>query len=177
MVSFGPATQSYDYTHMYSFVDDRKSKEALKMCVPKGTVYAYIHDNHGFSKFNKVIMHAKMDGQLGDVEYDNTLLAVEDKYLKHIPDSWFDTMDDGLAKQILNASTLRRVIDKELLTSSPVSYFPTLNSWDQLYVTNISGRTRVNECASVVSWDHRFNNGIVHLLNNIIVPNDNTYLN
>jgi uncharacterized surface protein with fasciclin (FAS1) repeats len=162
---------------MYSFEDYRKSQEKPKMCVNKNTVYGYIYNNPQFSKFRKIVEHATMRGQLNDDQFHCTLFVPSDENLKHIPHEWFDKMDNGLAKQILAASTLNRKIDKDLVTSSPVSYYTTKNPRARMYITNISGKTRINECASVVGWNINMDNGMIHLVDNIITPTYNTYIN
>jgi len=147
------------------------------MCVYENSIYSVLAKDTRFTKFKKVVDHAGAAGILMDRQFDGTLFPPSDNHLSHIPDVWFDRMDNGLAQQILQASIINRSIDKDLITSSPVSYFNTRNPQMLMYVTNISGKTRINECANIIEYDLQFDNGIIHILDNIIVPTDNTYLN
>lgn len=175
MVSTGPDTQSYNFTHMYSFVDYRGNR--AEPCITKGSIYDFLHRNKNFSKFRTIVERAMAIGQLNDVEADFTILVPSDEHLRHIPTEYFNEMDDGLARQILKASSINRRIDKKLITSSPVSYFITLNPRMRMYVTNISGVTRINNCAKIIKYDIELNNGLIHLVDGLIAPNFDHFLN
>lgn len=175
MVSVGPDKQSYDFTHMYSFVDYRSDEH--KLCLTKGSIFHYIYSNSKFSKFRKIVEHASMEGQLDSSQADFTIFIPTDDYLRHIPDWYFDQMDNDTAVRILKSSTLSRQINKDLLMSSPVSYFKTRNPRMRMYVTNISDKTQINNCASVVKYDIVLNNGIIHLIDGLIEPSNDTFMN
>jgi Fasciclin domain len=166
---------SYMYTHMYSFTDYRGPEG--KMCVNSGTIYDYLNSNPQCSKFKKIVDRSHMSGQLNEQQANFTIMVATDNYLQHIPNEYFDNMDDGLARQILKASTMIRVVDKKILVSSPVSYYNTLNPEMRMYVTNIGGRTRINNCSSVVQYDLNLYNGTVHIVDNLVVPSDAHFMN
>lgn len=176
MVSFAPNTQSYLYNHMSFFVDYQSDKDP-EMCINRGSIYDYINRNPQFSKFKKIVDTAKMMGFLNDEQITSTIFIPSDQFLEHIPQSFFDTMDDGLAREILSASTLPKIIASDLLTSSPVSYFYTKNPAMRMYVTNISSRTRLNNCATVVKYNVWCTNGIIHLIDNLIEPSEDHFMN
>lgn len=175
MVSVGPDRQSYDFTHMYSFVDYTSDKEPMP-CMTEGSIFHFLYNNPKFSRFKQIIEKASMQGQLDSGQADLTIFIPTDDYIRHIPSQYFDDMDDGLAHQILNASTLNRRIGKDLLTSSPVSYFTTRNRRMRMYVTNISGKTQINNCVSVVKYDILLNNGIIHVIDGLIEPSNDTFM-
>lgn len=176
MVSLGPDTQSCNYSHMYSFVDLANSHEP-QLCINKDSIYDFLHKNPHFSKFKQIVHRAKMEGQLNEIQANFTLFIPSDSSLQDIPQDFFDKMDDGLARQILKSSSLLRKIDKYLITSSPVAYYRTMDPTMRMYVTNISGRTQINNCVSVVKYDIVLNNGIIHLVDGLIVPSDDTFMN
>lgn len=176
MVSCGPDTQSYLYTHMWSFVDRRKGPEAKKMCVDDKSIFGFIYNNPMFSKFRLIIERAEMEGQLNSSQANCTIFVPPDANLKHIHESFFQKIDSGTAKQILNASTLNRKIDKSLITSSPVAYYTTKDPKFKMYVTNISGKTRINNCATVIGYNGDFSNGMIHLVDNIIMPTEDKFM-
>lgn len=176
MVSYGPDTQSLNLTHMYSFVDYRSNK-IPNMLLTKGSIYDYIHSEPEFSKFKTIIERAGMINQLNSPQANFTIMIPSDVYLNHIPCDYFEYMDDGLARQILACSTINRRIDRELITSSPVSYYVTRNPQMRMFVTNIGGVCNINNCADIVKYNIICNNGIIHIVNNLIAPNEDTFIN
>ena len=166
---------SYMYTHMYSFTDYRGSES--KMCLNKGTIYDYISSNPSFSKFKTIVERAGMKGQLNELQANFTIMIPSDEHLNHIPVEYFNKMDDGLARQILKASSIIRILDKKIITSSPVSYYNTLNQEMRMYITNIGGKTRINNCCSIVNYDISLCNGMIHVVDNLVVPSDAHFMN
>lgn len=177
MVSVGPDTQSYNFTHMYSFVDLNELNSNTKPKVTKGSIYDFIDSNPSFTKFKTIITHAKNIGLLNDIQANCTALIPNDENLKHIPDEYFCRMDDGLARQILASSIIDRKIDGKLLTSSPVAYYITRNPSMRMYVENINSCTTVNSCARVIKFDIKCNNGLIHVIDNLIIPNNDHFMN
>lgn len=175
MVSTAPNSQVYNFTHMYSFVDLRSNKDP-EVCINPGSIYDFLNKNN-CSKFKKVVERAGMIGQLNDKQADFTVLVPTDNFLAHIPAQYFEKMDDGLARQILDSSVIRKKIDKKLITSSPVAYYNTRNPQMRMYITNISGKTQVNNCATIVKYDINCTNGLIHLVNNILAPNMDHFMN
>lgn len=176
MVTLGPDTQSYNYTHMYDF-QDLANPDRPQICINKGSMYDFLHKHPKFTRFMEIIRKAKMEGQLNEIEASFTLFIPTDDFLNHMPNDFFEKMDDGLARQILNASSIRRKIDKSLITSSPVAYYSTMNPRMRMYVTNISGITQINECLSIVQYGLNFNNGMIHVIDGLIIPNNNHFMN
>ena len=175
MVSYAPNTQSYNFTHMYDFQDLRAKKQP-EMCITPGTLYDFIAKNN-FTKIKLIIDRAKMSGQMMDPQADCTLIIPTDDFLSDIPDEYFSRMDDGLARQLLDSCTLNRKIEGKLLRSSPVCYYFTRKPEMRMYVTNISSKTKVNNCVNVVSFDNMTSNGIIHVVDGLITPNYDHFLN
>lgn len=176
MVSFAPTTQACLFNHMSSFVDYQSDVDP-KMCINKGSIYDFIYNNPKFSKFRKIVDTANRMGFLNEDQANCTIFIPSDDNLRHIPQSYFDTMDDGLARQILASSTIPKKLASDLLTSSPVCYYYTKNPAMRMYVTNISSRTRINNCATVIKYDIWCNNGIIHLVDNLIEPSQDHFMN
>lgn len=192
MVSFGPDVQGLNYIHKYSFVDLRNKNEnspsetsfsssfagtAKDVCSSPNTIFNYIKTKPEFSKFRKIVARAQMDGFLDNIEANFTILIPEDRYLSHIPKEFFDTMDNGLARQILSASSIDRRIDKKLITSSPVAYYFTKNPKMRMYITNIDSKTQVNNCMEIIKYDIKLDNGLIHITNGLIVPSEDHFMN
>jgi hypothetical protein len=86
-------------------------------------------------------------------------------------------MDTGQARSIVASSTLPRKLAKDLLTSSPVAYYYTKYPSMRMYVTNISGETILNGCVKVIEFDHILGNGFVHIVDGLIIPNEDHFMN
>jgi uncharacterized surface protein with fasciclin (FAS1) repeats len=170
MVSYGPDVQSYNFTHMYTFVDLRSKDE--KTCIVKGSIFDYLNKKE-YSKMRSIIEKAQMIDRMNEPQANYTLFVAEDKNIPHD----LDTLDDGMARQILNASIIQTKVDKDLLTASPVCYFNTRNPMMRMYVTNISNRTILNDAVKVIKYDIKLNNGIIHVVDGLIIPNENTFMN
>lgn len=176
MTSYAPNTQSYLFNHMSSFVDYSTDKDPV-MYINQGSIYDFISSNTKFSKFKKIVDTANRMGFLNQEQATCTVFVPSDDYLTHIPQEYFDTMDDGLAKDILAASTIPKILAADLITSSPVCYLYTKNPKMRMYVTNINSRTILNNCASIVQYNIWCNNGIVHLIDNLIEPSQDHFMN
>jgi hypothetical protein len=166
---------SFMYTHMYSFTD--YNGPTSKMCVNKNTLYDYISSTPGFSKFKSIVDRAHMAAQLNECQANFTIMIPRDESLTGIPVEYFQKMDDGLARQILKASTLYRIIDKNILVSSPVSYYVTKNPEMRMYVTNIGGRTRINNCSTILLYNIALTNGMIHIVDNLVIPSEAHFMN
>lgn len=175
MTSCAPDGQPLNFLHMSDFTDYRGKPK--KPCLTKGSISDYIYKHNEYSLFRGIIEKANMVGLLDDIEANCTLFVPQDKDLKHTSKEWFNTMDDGLARQIVNASIVNRSIDKYLITSSPVSYFYTRNSQMRMYVTNINRKTQINNCMIITKYDIKLTNGLIHEINGIIVPSDDHFMN
>lgn len=176
MVSFSPVVQPLNFTHMYEFTDYRNKPSDNKLCTTPGSIFEMLYKDKRFTKFREIVERAKMVGQFNSKQADCTVFVVPDKHLTHIPEDFFKYMDDGMARQILSASTLNRRIDSELLTSTPVAYYWTKNPEARMYITNISGVTRINQTAKVIQFDINRTNGTVHVIDDLLVPTENSYL-
>lgn len=175
MTSLTPNTAPLNFSHMFSFVDLRGPEP--QMCVNPHTMYGIVASHPQLTKIKAVIDRSNYNGLLNDPESNSTLFAPLDNYLKHIPDEYFNNLDIGSAKQIIHSMLLPRKVSGEMVRSSPVSYLTTYDRQNRMYTTNICGQTRLNDCAVVVEYDKIATNGVVHLTTNLLLPNNNTYVN
>lgn len=176
MVSFAPNTQSYLYNHMSFFIDYESSTKP-KTCMLKNSIYEYINCSENTKKFQKIVEKAQMIGFLNDEQINCTIFIPTDDFLHHIDNSYFDNMDIGLARKILSSSIIPRKIGSDLLTSSPVSYFYTKNPNMRMYITNINRITNINNCVNVVKYDIWKENGIIHIIDNLLLPSEDHFMN
>jgi uncharacterized surface protein with fasciclin (FAS1) repeats len=63
-------------------------------------------------------------------------------------------------------------LPSEILEDSPSSFFYTYDDYSsRLFITNISGKTYINNSIKVIKKDILANNGIIHIIDGLIVPN------
>jgi len=170
MVSYAPDRQNQNFTHMYSFVDYRSPKEYIPS---SGSVYDIIYKNSELSKFKQLVDRANMKEMLDNPQFNCTVLVCKDKDFNLN----LDILDIGSAKDILNSCILQRKINKYLLTSSPVAYYYTRNLYMRLYIINIGGITRINNCYNITDFDIDCNNGMIHICSGLIVPSGEHFMN
>lgn len=172
MTTLIPSIQPLKYTHMYLHQDLHDTECKTKMCTTPGSIADYLYTGENFSKFLAIVDKAQMFGVLDNSQTNITLFVPENKYLENIPE-----LDTGFARQILACCTLDRRIDRDLVTSSPFSYFPTKNPQNNMYVSNINNDTRINNQAQVVKFNINCTNGIIHIVDRLLVPSECHYLN
>ena len=169
MVSMAPNSIPFDMSHMYDFQDLRGPTPVMK--VDPNSILGYIRNSHNFKLYDKIITLARLEGRYNDSQSNSTVFIVPDNILKtKYKKSYFDNMDNGLAKQIMQYSTLNRKIDEFLLTSSPISQFETRNSSFRLCIRNINNISTIDNKIQIIHFNQEVNNGIIHMVNDILVP-------
>ena len=114
---------------------------------------------------------ARYQGKLSEKQADYTIFVPSDTELRKKYDQKFlDNIDDGLARQILAFSMMNRKIDQRLLQSSPVSIFPTIDRSNSMHISTVSGITLLPNYTKVIHFNHPANNGIVHVIDNLLIP-------
>ena len=166
---------SFMYTHMYSFQD--YNGDNSQMCLNLGTIYDYISKTPGLTKFKSIVDRSQMKAQLNEHQANFTIMVPSDEGLKNIPEEYFTNMDDGLARQILKSSTINTVLNKDIIVSSPVAYYSTKNPEMRMYVTNIGGKTRINNCCTIQQYNIGLTNGMIHIVDGLVAPSEAHFMN
>jgi hypothetical protein len=167
MAGITPNCASHNMTHMYDFHDLRSTQK--KIIYSPRSIMGIINNNPNFSRFNYMLKLAKLDSIYNDIQANFTLFVTDDKSLSHISEAVFTNMDVLLARHIIQKSTLKNKITAELLKGSPVSYFSTMNRAEKLYITNVDNQTYINSSIKIIDTDLEANNGIIHIVNNLII--------
>jgi len=161
---------------MYDFADLR-SCEPPKFVPNEKSLMWYITNNSELSKFKRIIDRANLFPTLSNIQGNCTLFIPTNAYLENYNEDFFSRLDVGSARQIVNCTVIDRFIDKDIITALPVGYYTTRNKQNRMYVTNISGQTELNDRARIVQYNICLNNGMIHIIDNLLIPTECHYLN
>lgn len=170
MVSIGPYTQAYDMKHMYDFVDLNPSCIS-QLTYPDNSLMGEINKNTDFSIFATIVKKARYDIKLSEKQADFTLFVPSDDMLKSkYSKQALNNIDEGLARHILLYSMMKRQIDKKLLQASPTSLYPTLDRSNLMDIRNVNGETFLQRRVKVIHWNHLADNGLIHVVDDLLIP-------
>lgn len=169
MVSIGPNTQSHNFTHMFNFVDLNECPKEKKYCFL--SLMDIIDKNPNFKIFKTIVKNAHMEDRLNDLQANCTLFIPADKYLKNMDEKMFSNIDRGTARKIVLSSMIKNKIPSELIEDSPAAYFCTCYSPNRLFISNISGKTYIDNHIQVIQKDIRGKNGFIHVIDKFICTN------
>ena len=65
---------------------------------------------------------------------------------------------------------MKRSLDQNILQSSPVSIFPTVDRSNSMNMNTVNGKTMLENCVSVIHWNHPASNGLIHVIDDLLVP-------
>jgi uncharacterized surface protein with fasciclin (FAS1) repeats len=165
MVSTGPYFQSNNFTHMFDFVDLRGNSSCEED--NNNSLMGVININPNFSKFKYIVERARMNTTLSDPQSDFTLFIPLDNFISRLE---IEGMDISMARNIVKSAMLDRKITSELLEDSNSSYFFTKSKSNNLFINNMNGITYINEDIRIIQKDIITDNGIIHVIDNIILP-------
>jgi len=168
MVSIGPNSQSYNFTHMFDIRDLRGCPKKVTGC--PNSLFNIINTNPDFTKFRYLVKLAKLETVLDNSQADFTLFIPSDAEIKKLGDSIFLNMDIAVARHIVKSSMLDYKITSDLLEDSTASYFITKDPPNRLFITNISGNTYINTDINIIKKDILATNGIIHVIDKLIYP-------
>jgi len=67
---------------------------------------------------------------------------------------------------------MNRILDKNLLQSSPTSLYPAIDR-SLITISTVSDITMLENGITVIHWNQPATNGIIHVIDNILMPNNN----
>lgn len=165
MVSFGPNTQSLNYTHMSEFQD---LKGALCIQPTKNTVWDYIYNHPQLTKAKKLIIKANLVTTMNNEQYNTTVFLANDSALAYLTDDLIKKMDIGTARNIILASSIHGKIDRRVLKSSYTLILPSKIPYLYIYANNTNNNTTLINGYPVKEFDIRLQNGMIHLTSNLV---------
>lgn len=178
MVSIGPYTQAYDMRHKWDFVDLRGDKGKRLQCQSsENTFLDALRDTEDFSIFYKIVQIAKLEKRLSDNFYMKHTLFVPSNasIADKITLEFIENLDIGSARSIVLFALCDRALDKRYIKSNPSIYFTTGNKGHRMYITTIDRKTELHDCTHVLHWNHKVDNGLIHVVDNILIPHNIPY--
>lgn len=176
MTSMGPATPSTDMTHMYTFTNDWVQTKPLSVCAKPGSILDFVLNNPNLSRFYEILNKSNMSFEFNDNPMKMTLFVVPDEFMPTNP-AFYQNMDRGTARRIISMMTMNKQISGTLLVSCPSAYYSTLNKDQRIYIINTKEQTIINNVANIITYDIVCQNGVIHVLNRLLLPTDNTFIN
>ena len=170
MTSNYPYSMAMDFTHMYS-VRDLRGKFPTKEPCP-GTIWAMLVSDPRFTRFRYIVEKAGMQSFFNDPLANYTVFVAADSSLNKYEDV-ISNMDTLTCRRTLQNSVVRRRLPSEVLKDSPMYYlytFPSGYSTERINIQNLEGKTLVNGGTCVLEWDILLKNGIVHIVDGLLVP-------
>ena len=168
MVSIGPYSEAMNFTQMFDMPDLRGPLPKIIPC--KGSITSIVHEHQDFSSFKYMLNVAKLESVYNDPQADFTVFVPSDKSLSSIDNNVFLNMDIAVARHIIKSSTLKRKITAAVLGDSPASWFHTQDPPNRLFITNMNGRTRINNNINVIHKNMYAKNGLIHVIDGFIWP-------
>lgn len=169
MTSSGPYSESLNYRQMFDMTDLRGSLPEQKNC--ETSITGLVQSNPDMQRFSYIMNLAQLGGIYNAPQADFTLFVPSDHAIKHIPESVFTNMDQSTARHLVQSSTLNRRITSDLLEQSPAATFYTMDKPNNLFISNISGQTYVNNDIKVLHKDIPAGNGLIHVIDGLLWPN------
>lgn len=166
MSAIGPYTPSYDYRFMY---DQPDLRGIITPKIRGNNILSFLSNNKGFDKFLALVKTAKLEGMLCDMKNALTIFVPRDESID-LPIEYFQTMSIHTAKMIVLFSTLFKSLNFTVLSSSPSIRFNTKLPSNLLKVITINGKTTLHGCTTITKPDILLDNGIVHIVDNLLVP-------
>lgn len=177
MVSNQGAWQAQNMTHMFTFQDLRRPanpNDKLMVKIDENTLFGFLVKNPQFSKMAEIVIKSKMELLLKDKQADFTFFVTPNEKLENLDVSLIDV---GLAKQIVKMSLIDRRISLKVLKQSPCRYLNTKNDRQRLFVTCLYERVVINDNAEIMVADMNVDNGVIHVVSNLLIPSEKTYMN
>jgi uncharacterized surface protein with fasciclin (FAS1) repeats len=167
-----PYSEVFNYRTMFDFTDLRGCLPEKKFCPT--SLSGIVNEHPDFRKFSYILKLSGLAPIYNGTQANFTIFVPSDTSLIGMPPSFLENMDALEARHVVQSSTLKRRIPGAILEDSPAAIFTTLGHPNNLWITNISGRTYINNTINIIHKDMSASNGIIHVVDSIIWPNMST---
>ena len=166
MVSLYPDKSSLNISYLWNKHDLRQNSPC-PFLIDKESIAGKIFSNKNLSNFASILNKSGLITRYTSKQANCTLFA---SINRSTPNSSLMTIGDCV--EIIRLCTLNRKIDSDLLTQSPCSKFNTRNNDHNLLIINVNGKTTINNVSNIINFDIKCNNGLIHIVDNILIPLD-----
>ena len=171
MVSIGPYTQAYDMQQQWDFVDLRGKKS--KPQYTENSVMDILTKTPDFSRFLQIVKLGKMENFLDGQYLFSTVLIPSDAHINQkYPPEFFKNMGIGYARKLVLFATMPRLLDRDFIKFNRSSYYPTKLRTNRMYITTVNDVTQLPGCTSVIHWNYKVGNGLIHVVDNLLIPSN-----
>ena len=166
MTSLIPMSTPQIYSHLSN---TKVYKKKVHVC--ENNLEQEIHTNDDFSIFSCILKKSGLE--IFKKNYNFTLFVPSNSSLEGLID--YNNIDRSTAIQIVLSSTLKDKIPSELLESTSFSYYKTLNKIQKLIISsdkdlNLYINSNSPKCIKVIKKNLEFCDGIIHVIDGLIVP-------
>jgi|TARA_B110000259_G_scaffold49886_1_gene58555 transforming growth factor-beta-induced protein len=168
MTSSGPYSQSLNFTHMFD-IPDLRGKRKSSIC--PNSLLAILNDNKNFSFYLFMVKTAGLYDEFMQPQANFTLFIPNDEVIKEKKlENVVLNLDRSLARHIILSTMLNRKITSDLLKISSACKFITRDPPNNLYVKYLDSEIIINDKTKIIISDIEANNGIIHVINNMLIP-------
>jgi uncharacterized surface protein with fasciclin (FAS1) repeats len=175
MTSNAPNSQAQNYTFLF---EKQNYRTACKPIKPnKNSLLDIINNSPDLTVFKNIVRVGNYQEILDSSQSNFTIFVPSDKAILGTTNGMRDRdniisgdIDTGLAYSVLKASILNNKITSELLEYSPFTYLIPIDKTNRLFIKNINGLTIINNNITVLVKDIICENGIIHVIDDIIIP-------
>ncbi len=167
MVSNGPNSQSYNFTHMFDMQDIRGTFP-ITVANPN-SLLDIIRTNPDFSKYNYILKLSRLENLFNNIQANFTVFIPSDKALnQQYDESVFVNMDQNTAIHLIKMSMLNDRINGEILRDCPSAYYMTKDEANRILISNYNYNTYIDNSIRIIKMDVLAINGIIHITDGIL---------
>jgi len=151
--------------------DLRFKRNCMEPCTQivdnKGSISNLIATNPNLSIFCNILKKSNMYVLYNDPLANFTIFVPTNDSISCLN---LDTIDLAESISIVKASSFNRKVNNDLLKMDIESMFNTRDDNNRLLVTNVGNKIMINETINIVGDEIVATNGIIHIIDNIIIP-------
>jgi len=174
MVSYHGYWNYQDIIQSYDLKDIRRFPE--KEQYNKESVYGYLQTNPDFTIFTHILKTANLDKVCDNLPFDSTLFVCDDETLRRtFDDSFFMNLDRNSALALINFHILNKRIGKRTLLSKRGCLIKTKKNSQISIDIQDNKHIHINQQAFIVSDEIPRSNGLIYILDNLLIPDNFTF--
>ena len=163
-----PYSEASNFRTMFDITDLRGPLPYKATC--PSSITGILQSHPYLSKAQHVLKQSGLESLYDDPQANFTLFVPSDHAYSRLEPGVFENIDLSIARHLIQGNTLKRKITKDLLQNTPVAQYETKSPPNRLFVSNLSGKTFINNCVPVLQFNIEATNGIIHVLDGVVWP-------